>query len=248
MNCNNCQNLLSEFVDGRLECTVSAEIQAHVDVCEHCADIHRDFADLTQFCSVFQDQEMTPPNSQALWCRISNIIESENQPAAPAPAEGKQKKGFWAGAWQKSWQLSLSQVVSAALGIAVISSLLTIVGIKNAIRPANNLSSNAAVQPTLFENLLSRAGLTPAPGELRERSISEKQAVIDYWNNRVEARKVQWNHKVRETFDRNLREIDQVVGEYSQNLRENPEDSLSEELLNSALTEKMELLREFSEL
>ncbi len=236
-------------MDNRLECTVSTEIQSHLDLCEYCADIYMDFADLTQFCSAtYQEQEITPPNSQALWCRISNIIESENQPATDAPAEEKQKKGFWAGVRQKSWQLSLSQVVSAVIGIAVVSSLLTIVGVKNAMRPANNVSSNAATQPSFFDNLLSRAGLAPAPQELREKSIGEKQAVIEYWNSRVEARKVQWNQKMRDTFDRNLREIDQIVVEYSQNLREHPEDALSEEMLDSALAEKMELLREFSEL
>ena len=70
-------------MDNRLECTVSTEIQAHIDECEYCADIYLDFADLTQFCSAsYQDQETAPPNSQALWCRISNIIESESQPAA----------------------------------------------------------------------------------------------------------------------------------------------------------------------
>jgi hypothetical protein len=53
---------------------------------------------------------------------------------------------------------------------------------------------------------------------------------------------------MRDTFDRNLHEIDQVVVEYSQNLKDNPQDSLSEEMLNSAMSEKMDLLREFSEL
>ena len=248
MNCEHCQNLLSEFVDDSTECTMSAEIKAHLEICTDCAAIYRDFAYLTQFCSNYQDHEITPPNSQALWCRISNIIESETE-AVPVPlAEEKKKKGLWAGTWGKSWQLSFSQVISAVLGIAVISSLLTVVGIRNAGRSPHDLAANASLQPTLFESLLSKAGLAPAPEELREKSISEKQAVIDYWNARVEVRKVQWNQKMRDTFDRNLHEIDQVVIEYSQNLQKDPADSLSEEMLDSALTEKMQLLREFSEL
>lgn len=248
MNCENCQNLLSEFVDSEEKCTLSAEINAHLEICGACADIYTDFADLSEFCSSYQEEEIAPPNSQALWCRISNIIESEMQPALAAPAEEKTKKGFLAGVWGKSWQFSLSQMVTAVIGIAVVSSLLTIVGIRNSIRSTNNLAANASLQPTLFETLLSKAGLAPAPEEIREKSIGEKQAVIEYWNARVEARKVQWNQKMRDTFDRNLREIDQVVGEYSQNLRDHPEDALSEEMLNTALSEKMELLRGFSEL
>jgi hypothetical protein len=45
-----------------------------------------------------------------------------------------------------------------------------------------------------------------------------------------------------------LREIDQTVYEYDKILQENPNDDLSGEMLDSALNEKMALLREFSEL
>ncbi len=248
MNCENCQNQLSEFVDSDAKCTLSAEINAHLEICGACTDIYTDFSQLTEFCSSYQEEEVTPPNSQALWCRISNIIENETQPELAQQSEVKQKKGFWAGAWGKSWQFSLSQMVTAVIGIAVVSSLLTVVGIKNSIRSTGDLTSNANLPPTLFETLLSKVGLTAAPEELREKSLGEKQVVINYWNARVEARRVQWNQKMRDTFDRNLHEIDQIVVEYSQNLKNDPEDALSEEMLNSALTEKMELLREFSEL
>ncbi len=53
---------------------------------------------------------------------------------------------------------------------------------------------------------------------------------------------------MREAFDRNLIEIDQTVYEYDRILQENPQDDLSSEMLDSALNEKMALLREFSEL
>jgi len=49
-------------------------------------------------------------------------------------------------------------------------------------------------------------------------------------------------------FDRNLLEIDQAVNEYTMILQRDPEDQLSEEMLDTALTEKMNLLRQFSEL
>jgi hypothetical protein len=246
MNCDNCQNLLSEFVDS--ESALSAEVEAHLEVCEGCAGVYRDFSALSQFCSVYQEEEVAPPNSQALWCRISNIIESEDQPAVAAPAEAEKKKGILAGVWQKSWQLSFSQAITAVMGVAIISSLLTIVGIKSSFSPTNNSAANSNTQPSLFDTLLSRAGITPAPEALREKTFNEKQAVIDYWNSRVKTRREQWTARVRDTFDRNLREIDQVVFEYSQTLKENPQDSLTEEMLNSAMNEKMDLLREFSEL
>jgi ADP-dependent phosphofructokinase/glucokinase len=72
--------------------------------------------------------------------------------------------------------------------------------------------------------------------------------LIDYWNKRVQARRLQWDKHLREAFDRNLQEIDQVVFEYTQILEENPQDEVSSEMLDSALNEKVDLLREFSEL
>jgi hypothetical protein len=53
---------------------------------------------------------------------------------------------------------------------------------------------------------------------------------------------------MRAAFDRNLFEIDQAVNDYTQILQKDPDDQLSEEMLDSALTEKMNLLRQFSEL
>jgi hypothetical protein len=247
MNCDNFQNLLSELVDS--ESMMSAEAEAHIGACQPCANVYRDFSELTHFCAEYQEEEVAPPNSQALWCRISNIIETEIQPAEPVPAAAEKKNGIFAGVWKKNWQLSFSQMVTAVIGIALVSSLLTIIGIKNVMRPAGDVTAAAAgAQPSLFDTLLSKVGIQAAPEEIREKNMADKQVVIDYWNSRVAARKVQWNAKLRDTFDRNLHEIDQVLGEYSQNLKENPQDSLSEEMMNSAMNEKVEMLREFSEL
>ena len=45
-----------------------------------------------------------------------------------------------------------------------------------------------------------------------------------------------------------LQAIDQAVFEYKQTLEQDPEDELSGEMLDSVMNEKMNLLREFSEL
>ena len=53
---------------------------------------------------------------------------------------------------------------------------------------------------------------------------------------------------MRDAFDRNLNEIDQAVNEYTMILEKDPQDDLSGEMLDSTMNEKMNLLREFSEL
>jgi len=53
---------------------------------------------------------------------------------------------------------------------------------------------------------------------------------------------------MRDTFDRNLQVIDQAVNDSLSELNRNPHDDVSEEMLNVALSEKLALLKEFSEL
>jgi len=189
-------------------------------------------------------EEKTPPNPQAMWCRINNIIEAEIKPEIIKQEEIQTRQGWFSN--KRIWSLSFSQITASIIGIAVISSLLTFVGLKNVSVPTDVASQSNP--PTLFEKVLSKIGLAETPKEARERRMREQHAAIDYWNKRVEARRNQWDRNLREAFERNLREIDQVVSEYTQILEENPQDDLSGEMLDSALKEKMDLLREFSEL
>jgi hypothetical protein len=244
MNCEKCQELLSEFIDGELKEETSAEIKAHLGLCAECAELHEDFAAILQTCEKKAvSEETVSPNSKALWCRINNIIEAEIQPEiVKVQAEKQAKKGWFA----RNWSFSVTQITTAIVGIAIISSLLTVIGIKNASAPSETANTNQP--PSLFQRVLSKVGLAETPKEAQKRRIQERQDLIDYWNKRVQARRLQWDKHLREAFDRNLQEIDQVVFEYTQILEENPQDEVSSEMLDSALNEKVDLLREFSEL
>jgi hypothetical protein len=240
MTCDECQQNISQFLDNELDETTSMSVQTHVSVCAECAKVCEDFAVILDSCTVERPAELLPPNSQALWCRINNIIESEakREPVVPEPPKGWFGRSF-----------TFSQVGSAVLGIAVISSLLTIVGIKNYYEPtAEDYTSRSSASQTTFEKVLSKVGLTDTPQQARMRRLQEQQAAIDYWNKRVQARREQWDNKMRDAFDRNLNEIDQAVTEYTVILEQDPQDDLSGEMLDSTLTEKMNLLRAFSEL
>jgi hypothetical protein len=250
MNCEHCQELISVFLDNELDETSSTEVREHLAVCEPCSKVCEDLAMILDFCQLDADETIIPPNPQALWCRINNVIESEvqaeinkeNKEKAQA-AEAEVQKGWF----PRKWNFSFMQVASAVLFIAIVSSVLTIIGIKNYSARDNDLSATSA-PPTLFERILGKVGLMETPKEKRERIIKERETAIAYWNKRVEERRAQWNANLRDAFDRNLNEINQAVNEYTEILQENPQDELSTEMLDSALNEKMELLREFSEL
>lgn len=244
MNCEQYQELISAFLDNDLDEAIFKNVQSHLALCAKCAKVCEDCAMILDFCSEDLLEEVSlPPNSKALWCRINNIIETEIKPdIAQETVKEEKQRGWLSKVWHNSWQLSMSQVLTSILGIALISSLLTIVGFKNY---SNDV---ADASPSVFERVLSKVGLAETVQEKRERKIKEQQATIEYWNKRVEARRVNWDEHLREAFDRNLNEINQVVVEYNKILKENPQDELSGEMLDSAMTEKVELLREFSEL
>ena len=241
MNCTECQENISSYLDGELDEKESGSMRTHLAICAACAKLCEDFSVILESCRDNVPSEIIPPNSQALWCRINNLIESEIR---PEPVE-EPKKGWVS----RGWNLTFSQAGAGVLAVALISSLLTVVGIRNYFEPSGeDFTSRSSASQTTLEKLFSKVGLTDTPQQARERRIKEQQAAIDYWTRRVSERRGQWDAKMRDAFDRNLNLIDESVSEYQNILQENPEDDLTGEMLDTVLNDKMDLLREFSDL
>ncbi|MGB7070724.1 MAG: zf-HC2 domain-containing protein [Pyrinomonadaceae bacterium] len=239
MKCEDCKELVSSFLDCELSEDRSAMVRAHIAVCETCGAVYEDCASILDVCHEESADDLVPPNSRALWCRINNVIESESGTDRSLDASPQ----------TRLWQLTLPQLASAILAIGLISSLLTVVVISNNSNPAaNDIAAGSVRTPTTFEKILSKVGLADNPKEARDHRLQQQRATIEYWNERVQTRRVQWDTGIRNAFDRNLNEINQAVNDYTLILENNPEDELSGEMLDSALHEKMNLLREFSEL
>ncbi len=248
MNCEKYQHLISPLLDGELSDKESQAVQTHLSICADCAKLHEDFAMVFNLCEDNFVETPAPPNSQALWCRINNVIENEIKPEIEAE-ETKRRiaPSFFSRVWNSSWHFSPTQVVSSVLGIALISSLLTVVGIKNFIPSEDGLSETNS-EPTLFESVLAKTGIVKSQQEKHDKRIASQKSAIQYWEKRVKARKAEWDTPLQSAFDRNLGEIDKAVNQYTKVLETSPKDKIYNEMLHSALDEKMEFLREFSEL
>lgn len=255
MNCEWCEAHINEYLDGELTERDRAAIENHFEICAPCAVLRADFSAILNCCLEVRNAPDSPPNSQALWLRISNLIEGEQSALLhkepqlqPAPANGFVTRWL-----NQSWQLSSQQLASAVLGTVVITALITVVALQQSSMQSaqSSFSASTAQKPGMMSQVLSGFGFTNVaekPQIHSDKRLQEQQIAIDYWQRRVEQRKRQWNQHLRDAFDRNLRELDLIVAEQERQLQVNPHDEVSEEMLNSALSDKMELLREFADL
>ncbi|HJZ81123.1 MAG TPA: zf-HC2 domain-containing protein [Pyrinomonadaceae bacterium] len=229
MNCEKYQELLGDLVDGIASADDRALVETHVDGCAACAEVRDDFVAILGFCRDHRGEYDAVPNERALWLRISNIIAAESPRArivdVPSGA------GWWSRLMNKSWQLSLPKLAGSAAAIVVVVFLATVFTTGRLSRSGPGIAREV---PTYS-----------APPEDRYR---QQQQAIAYWNQRVEMNKARWNAQMRETFDRNMGVIDSAVNDSMIQLRQNPHDTVSEDILNDALNDKVALLKEFAEL
>jgi anti-sigma factor RsiW len=233
MNCEKCQNLISDFLDGALSHEDQRTLNSHLEECLDCADVRNDLQSIVGFCRSNRGEYAAPPNEKALWQRIRNVVEADASSAAVAPAPAR--KSSWSNWLGRSWELSFPQLVASAAAIVLVVSLSTAVGLRR-------WQGGAKVNSTTVSSDLSLAA-----ADVRDR-VAKQQQLISYWNQRVEYNKARWSPEMRETFDRNLKVIDQTVNDSIDTLAQNPHDEVSEEMLNTALNEKLSLLKEFAEL
>lgn len=248
MNCDRCQELLSDFLDGALNDEDHLTLGAHLEECLSCYSVRHELDSIVSFCQEHRGEYDAPPNERALWLRIRNTIESQSSNTArtrtvASEANSGRAFGWLSGLLNRQWELSLPQMASAVAAIALAVSFATVWGVRS--MQSSGAESTSAVNNSGSSN----ASLTAASyqGNLDDR-MKQQQQMIDYWNRRVEQRRAMWNAQTRGAFDRNVQVIDQAVSAYREDLRRNPNDEVSEEMLNVALNEKMDLLREFSEL
>ncbi|CAN5174081.1 hypothetical protein BH20ACI2_BH20ACI2_10830 [soil metagenome] len=240
MNCDECKNLISVFLDSDLEESTAAAVRMHLALCSDCERICADFASILDVVSE-GPSIVLPPNSQALWCRINNIIENDIKPGKVVPPPEPQAGRFW--------RFSFGQLAAAVLCIAMVSSLATVVAVRSYFPPEPaEFAVRSSTDRTLLDKMLGRLGLAETPQQMRERRLKQHQEAIDYWNARVQTRRMKWDDMTRDAFERNLRVIDQSVNEFSVILQRNPDDDLSGEMLDSVMDDKMKLLRDFADL
>jgi hypothetical protein len=228
MNCETCQELIHDLLDGSISQSDESILNTHLRECLDCESVRQDLAAIVGFCRTRRGEYEAPPNEQALWLRIRNLIEAEQR--GQTVVQSEKQPSFLGRLLGRSWELSLPQLAGLTAGIVLLVSLTTVVGVRR---------WTTDVPPT-------QANVTEA-SNVNDR-VWQRQQAINYWNQRVELNKARWSADLRDSFDRNMRVIDQTVSTSLDELKKNPHDEISEQMLNEALNDKLALLKEFSDL
>src|SRR6185295_523820 len=128
MNCEKCQELIHDLVDGSISRADEFTLNAHIKECLDCGSVRQDLSAIVEFCRSHRGEYEAPPNAQALWLRIRNIVEAEavNIPVKTKPP----RESFLGELMGRSWEMSLPQLASFAAAIVLLVSLVTVVGIR----------------------------------------------------------------------------------------------------------------------
>jgi hypothetical protein len=250
MNCEKCQELLSDFLDGALSDSEYLALSAHMEECLECFHVRRELDEIVGYCRETRGQYDAPPNERALWLRIRNTIESQpNVLASGASVSGARRHAplrWWSRWMDRQWELTLPQLAAAVSVIIIAVALGTAFSLQQVKNNSQLDAQSAANNGMQAGSSSSTSGLKSLTSDVDDR-MRRQQITIDYWYERVSQRKRRWNPQLREAFERNLNVLDQAVEDSRQRLKLNPHDEISEETLNAALNDKMELLKEFSD-
>ena len=227
MNCEQCQELIQDLVDGSISQRDEFTLNTHLKDCLDCESVRQDLTSILSFCQTHRGEYEAPPNEQALWLRIRNVIEAEDGHRVVAQTASR-RPSFFGRLMGQTWELSLPQLASLTAAIVLLVSLTTVVGLRR-------WGTNETVY------------VAPAysASDVEDR-IRQRTEMINYWIQRTEMNRERWSPEMRAKYDRSLREIDQALANSVNELKKNPHDDASEFIFNAALNEKVAFLKEFS--
>ncbi len=231
MNCETCQELIHDLVDGSISQRDESVLNTHLNECLDCTSVRQDLAMIVGFARTRRGEYEAPPNEQALWLRIRNVIEAE-QPGQTVVSQHDRRPSFLGRLMGHTWELSLPQLTAATAAIVLLVSLTTVVGLRRwgatgPITPSNVVEASVS--------------------DVNDRFIAKQQA-ISYWNQRIEQNKARWSPRMRETFEISLQVVDQAVTKSMADLKQKPDDDFSEQMLDAAMEEKIALLQKFDKM
>ena len=223
MFCNQCQELVSDYIDGALELGEQLKVERHLADCEACRAVRDDLLQIVHFSRQLPLQ--TP--SGAVWARIRSEVAFQH-PTSPWRRTARRLSTIKS----RHFDLSIPQLVASAAAVVIVASVtLTLLRHQG---PVDSTTTGGS-------------GLGQDRSLLSHTDVAQMEERIKELAQTVEQRKRAWDPRLREAFQRNMIYVDQSLAECRHDLDDNPADDVSQELMLGVYREKMRLLASFSE-
>jgi hypothetical protein len=230
MNCIECEEIISDYVDGTLELGAQTKIEQHLANCEPCRAVRDDFLQIVHFS---KQLPLHTPTSD-LWTRIQSEIEAEKPRTF-----WLRTKLWWRNFNARDFNLTIPRlaVVAAAFVLMVSVSAAVWRNINTSAAPPGVVSKfhNGQTTPLGYDE----------HGDI-DRELKDYEQRINKLKESVEQKKEAWAPELRISFDRNMFYVDQSLNDCRKQWDNNPADETCTELLKNAYNEKMRLLEGFA--
>jgi len=260
MNCDQCQLMLEEYLDGELDAHAAEPVDLHLQACTGCvAELKRLRAEFEILTSARLDLE----SSAALWSGVSAQISAESRP--------RRFSSWWTGLFSIP-RLS----VPAAAALVVLAVLTTIVFMKrfslrhspnsaiarvsqpevdhqvtpNAVVPSSHRTANGPNKPHPSTKLYVAQNKQFAEKNTPDQLVREAQqkyvAAIELLSRDVARNRSRLDSATRLRFEESLTSIDRTIAATKRAVRRSPEDPVAVQYMLAAYAKKVDVLREMA--
>ena len=138
MFCNQCQELVSDYIDGALELGEQLQVERHLADCEACRAVRDDLLQIVHFSRQLPLQ--TP--SGTVWARISSAVASE-QPASIWHRTARRLSTMKS----RHLDVSIPQLLASAAALVIVASVtVTLIRRHESAGPAMSSSSRNRIR------------------------------------------------------------------------------------------------------
>jgi hypothetical protein len=227
MHCAECQELLSDYLDGDLSDRQRQEAESHMRDCTLCASVRNDLARIIHASASLPLH--TP--SDRVWEGVSREIGGGSVVAGP--------RQWWDRLSARRFDFSISarELVTAAAGLVVLAGTIWAVHVTSpGSLPQVNWSELGTNQKAEMRQL--------SMSESREE-VADLRSAVDDMTRRLEERQPAWSPELRDTYAKNMAEFDTRITEAQKAYDADGTENTRAPLMD-ALRDKLRALDEFA--
>jgi hypothetical protein len=231
MLCAECQNLLSDYLDGDISDRSRKAVGEHLEACAPCETLRDDLARLIEASANLPLHTPSP--------RVWEAIQREIGGGANV-VRGPQSWWQQLSARRFDFSVSAYQLVAAAAAVVVMAGVIWTVTVASP-GAVQTLDGRWTEMPT------SGSPITAASLSLSQSraEVERFQATVDDMARRVEQRKAGWSPDLRETFAKTMSPVEALVTERAKAYAADGTEATRGPLMD-ALREKLRILEEFA--